>query len=95
MAEELYCWRCGVEMPMLDENEWTRMQPHLHAALVRRRFIISDDQHLLVESGLPAFAVVLDVAHDELAGVVDRRLRHAYLLLVQPMIYRRIGKKTN
>lgn len=33
MAEELYCWRCGIEMPMLDENEWARMQPHLHAAL--------------------------------------------------------------
>jgi hypothetical protein len=32
MAKELYCWRCGVEVPMLDENEWARMQPHLHAA---------------------------------------------------------------
>jgi len=32
MAEELYCWRCGVEVPMLDETEWARIAPHLHAA---------------------------------------------------------------
>jgi len=50
--------------------------------LVRGRLIVADDQHLLIECGLPAFAVVLDVAHDELAGVVDRRFRHAHLLLV-------------
>jgi hypothetical protein len=32
MSEELYCWRCGIDMPMLDENEWARIQPHLLAA---------------------------------------------------------------
>jgi hypothetical protein len=32
MAEELYCWRCGVEVPMLDETEWARIAPHLNAA---------------------------------------------------------------
>lgn len=29
MARELYCWRCGVEMPMLDEDEWARIGPLL------------------------------------------------------------------
>ncbi len=25
MAQELYCWRCKIEIPMLDEDEWARM----------------------------------------------------------------------
>ena len=29
MARELYCWRCKVEMPMLDEDEWARIGPLL------------------------------------------------------------------
>lgn len=33
MAKELYCWRCRVEMPMLDESEWARIAPHLQAAV--------------------------------------------------------------
>jgi len=33
MAEELFCWRCGVEMPMLDESEWARITPLLNAAV--------------------------------------------------------------
>lgn len=27
MAQELYCWRCRIEMPMLDEGEWKQMAP--------------------------------------------------------------------
>ena len=27
MARELHCWRCGIEMPMLDEDEWARIAP--------------------------------------------------------------------
>lgn len=33
MAKELYCWRCKIEMPMLDEDEWARIVPHLNAAV--------------------------------------------------------------
>ena len=33
MARELYCWRCGVEMPMLDEEEWARIGPLLSGAV--------------------------------------------------------------
>jgi len=29
MARELYCWRCKVEIPMLDEDEWARIAPLL------------------------------------------------------------------
>lgn len=33
MARELYCWRCRVEMPMLDEDEWARIGPLLSGAM--------------------------------------------------------------
>lgn len=29
MARELYCWRCKVEIPMLDEDEWALIAPLL------------------------------------------------------------------
>lgn len=32
MAKELYCWRCGIKVPMLDESEWARIAPYLGSA---------------------------------------------------------------
>lgn len=32
MVQELYCWRCGIEMPMLDDDEWKRILPLLSDA---------------------------------------------------------------
>ena len=29
MPQDLYCWRCGRVLPMLDEGEWTRIEPLL------------------------------------------------------------------
>ena len=29
MAKILYCWRCQAEIPMLDEQEWEEVIPHL------------------------------------------------------------------
>ncbi|WP_052523395.1 hypothetical protein [Bradyrhizobium sp. STM 3809] len=33
MATTVYCWRCGIEVPMLDEQEWAEIEP-----LLRKRF---------------------------------------------------------
>ncbi len=33
MPQTLYCWRCGTDMPMLDEAEWTLVNEQLKAAL--------------------------------------------------------------
>lgn len=29
MPRTLYCWRCNMELPMLDESEWARLGPLL------------------------------------------------------------------
>lgn len=33
MPRNLYCWRCNMVVPMLDEEEWARMRPLLHSSL--------------------------------------------------------------
>ena len=33
MAENLYCWRCDMVIPMLTEHEWEIMEPALHQAI--------------------------------------------------------------
>lgn len=33
MAKLLYCWRCAMEIPMLDEAEWERVAPFLANAV--------------------------------------------------------------
>ena len=33
MSQILYCWRCNVDVPMLDEAEWDLLSPHLANAI--------------------------------------------------------------
>jgi hypothetical protein len=33
MAQTLYCWRCDLELPMLDELEWAQLAPLLEVAI--------------------------------------------------------------
>jgi hypothetical protein len=33
MAKLLYCWRCKMDVPMLDEVEWEQVLPHLAGAV--------------------------------------------------------------
>jgi len=32
----MYCWRCRMELPMLDEGEWARVAPLLSISNVKR-----------------------------------------------------------
>jgi hypothetical protein len=33
MAKTAYCWRCKIDVPMLDEDEWEQLYPHLSEGL--------------------------------------------------------------
>ncbi len=35
MAKILWCWRCQMEIPMLEEHEWDKIAPLLSNAVVR------------------------------------------------------------
>src|SRR5262249_20731069 len=36
MAKLLYCWRCHMEIPMLEEHEWEQVLPDLRLESVRQ-----------------------------------------------------------
>jgi len=33
MAKVLYCWRCKIDIPMLEEHEWEQVLPYLTSGL--------------------------------------------------------------
>jgi hypothetical protein len=35
MPKLLYCWRCRMDVPMLDDAEWEQVVPHLMDAIAR------------------------------------------------------------
>ena len=39
MAKTVYCWRCRAKVPMLDEQEWEQVLPHLTEGIRRMREI--------------------------------------------------------
>ena len=34
MPQHLYCWRCGMVVPMLDDDEWAQLAPLLKVAIL-------------------------------------------------------------
>jgi hypothetical protein len=39
MPQQVYCWRCQIEIPMLDEGEWSQLAPLLtHATKEMKNF---------------------------------------------------------
>jgi len=37
MPQQVYCWRCQIDIPMLDEQEWAQLVPLLTHVLDRAR----------------------------------------------------------
>jgi hypothetical protein len=35
MPKLLYCWRCRVDVPMLEDAEWEQVVPHLENAVAQ------------------------------------------------------------
>ena len=50
MAKSLYCWRCDMEIPMLDEQEWAVVEPALIQSIKDIREIRRDLQIGLAEA---------------------------------------------
>jgi hypothetical protein len=50
MAITQYCWRCKKSVSMLDENEWSRIEPLLTKNLVNRKIYRQTHQASITES---------------------------------------------
>ncbi|WP_210265495.1 zinc-ribbon domain-containing protein [Bradyrhizobium aeschynomenes] len=55
MTITAYCWRCGIEVPMLDEQEWAEIEP-----LLRKRIDDIKDYRRSNECTLGQAAAAVD-----------------------------------
>src|SRR6185312_2868162 len=59
MARWMYCWRCGTEMPMLDEHEWEKVRPLLALPVEKTKRYRAEYGLSLLEARDRAFAEAL------------------------------------
>jgi hypothetical protein len=65
-----YCWRCKIDMPMLDEDEWTQIAP----LLVNQSKLIKSyrAQHLCdIKTAVTGIAKPATVKYQEMTGFVE------------------------
>ena len=68
MATELYCWRCDTHLPMLTEEEWSRIEPLLHQAIEDvNRYRVANDCSL-AEALKVSYGVAALEAYFEMTG---------------------------
>lgn len=84
MAQLQYCWRCQKDVPMLDEQEWAIVQPHLGLEAIKR--YRQEHQASIAEAKRHCFNPALQ-AYFELTGyheVNGDALLHHRLMLFGP-----------
>jgi hypothetical protein len=76
MAVIQYCWRCKKSVSMLDENEWSRMEPLLTKNLVDKKLYRQTHQASITESinavsSIEALNMYLEIAGTPAANIND------------------------
>jgi len=87
MATILYCWRCGTEVPMLDEQEWDQLGPYLTNAIEQIQAYRQKTGAPLSEARTHAFDAALE-KYFELTGYRETNadaLWHHRLQMVGPI----------
>lgn len=88
MPQNLYCWRCDMELPMLDEEEWAQlslllMPSHEGLERYRREYGVDVARPPLAEWYKPALALYREMTgYDE--TVVGALWHHRLSLYGQP-----------
>ena len=64
--KRMWCWRCQMEMPMLDDGEWARLQPLMMESVAsikkyRARHAASTEQALPHAEKIPALDLYCDL----------------------------------
>lgn len=66
MPHTLYCWRCRIDIPMLTDDEWALISPHLSNAVQQIKAYREENQCSLAEAhargfGHKALAVYIEI----------------------------------
>lgn len=71
MPQNLYCWRCDRELPMLDEDEWARLDPLLIASIENIQRYRHRHDVALSEVPIPEMYWAASEMFSKLTGVRD------------------------
>ncbi|MEL6868861.1 MAG: hypothetical protein AAFO81_03585 [Pseudomonadota bacterium] len=71
MSERHYCWRCKIDVPLLNETEWTEIEPLLRAAVRDVKEYRSKTHAELAEALEKNQGVAALQRHKELTGFVE------------------------
>jgi rubrerythrin len=68
MPRTVYCWRCRMDLPMLTEEEWARVSPHLVGAIEQIKRYREEHQSSLAEANAKGFGREALRLYAELTG---------------------------
>jgi hypothetical protein len=68
MPRTIYCWRCRVEVPMLTEEEWALIGPHLIDAMEQIKRYREEQGCSLAEARAKGFGRKALAVYNELTG---------------------------
>ena len=87
MAKTLYCWRCKIEVPMLEEHEWQQLAPDLTDAVADIKNYRATHEAPLAPATNQGYGQAALERYFQLTGVRETKvdvLRHHRLALFGP-----------
>ncbi|MRD48918.1 hypothetical protein GHT07_16645 [Caenimonas koreensis DSM 17982] len=69
MAVTTYCWRCRMDIPMLTDEEWERVAPHLSDGIAQIKKYREEHQCSLAEAKKKGFGRRALEVYEEITGV--------------------------
>lgn len=90
MSRSLYCWRCDMDIPMLDEDEWAKLAPLLDAAIENIKRYRLRHEAALGDVPIPEMYWAASEMYSKLTGVdvisPDALWRHRLSLYGPPCV---------
>lgn len=74
MAEQLYCWRCDVVLPTLDEREWAELEPLLVLSLEDVKRYRAENAGSLSEAGTKGLGRAALARYREITGFEETNI---------------------
>jgi hypothetical protein len=71
MPQTLYCWRCRMDIPMLDDEEWTLVAPYLSNAVEQIKRYRQEHGVSLAEANRRGYGQRALQIYEELTGFAE------------------------
>ena len=71
MPRTLYCWRCQIEVPMVTDEEWARIAPHLSNVIGQIKRYREENACSLAEANRHGFGLQALAVYREITGFAE------------------------